>query len=431
MIQTALAGVIGIGIGTAQRRQWRSSTAVGIAVVFAGIPAALITLTIDWLSPGIRELTFAQIRLVWRFVAKVLDGLGLSNLAEAGTKNLNWILDHWWFTVPAIEIISIGLVAAACLRFRDVLVGLTRHAVAPYSGEVAERTGRSEGEIAPIPVSTDDVHLTYPGADREALGGVSCSVGPDEFVAITGDNGSGKSTLVRILAGRLVPTSGSVSRPGRPGYGEETGTAVIFQRPESQVLGVRVRDDLWWGIPLEDREPPGPILEQVGLQGLEDRETSTLSGGQLQRLAIAAALARSPRLLISDESTAMIDSDGRSELVALLRRLADDGTTVVHVTHRREEAAKADRTLRLAHGHVVDPAGSSGENRAPSTVQRFSQPSSRGPIRATLRRVGHVYSLDTPWEHKPSRESISISTRERGSSSPVPTARGRRLSRGS
>ena len=93
------------------------------------------------------------------------------------------------------------------------------------------------------------------------------------------------------------------------------------------------------------------LLERVGLASFGDRETSTLSGGELQRLAVAAALARRPQLLISDESTAMVDAAGRARLLALLRSLVtDDGMAVVHVTHHAAEAAVADRTIALDAG---------------------------------------------------------------------------------
>ena len=88
-------------------------------------------------------------------------------------------------------------------------------------------------------------------------------------------------------------------------------------------------------------------------RGLEDRDTSTLSGGELQRLAVAAALARRPALLISDETTAMVDSQGRTQLTQLLAELPATGTAVVHITHRIEETAGADHLVRLDHGRLV------------------------------------------------------------------------------
>ena len=185
----------------------------------------------------------------------------------------------------------------------------------------------------------------YPGAAADALHEVSLEVAANEFVAVIGPNGSGKSTLARVLAGRR-PTAGEVVRPGPTGLGAVGGTAIVFQRPELQVLGVRVRDDVVWGVAEPQRVDVAALLDRVGLESLADRETSTLSGGELQRLAVAAALAR-PQLLISDESTAMVDAAGRQQLVALLRSLvADDHISVVHVTHhatRRRRRGSRDR----------------------------------------------------------------------------------------
>ena len=113
-----------------------------------------------------------------------------------------------------------------------------------------------------------------------------------------------------MIAGGAI-SAGAVWRPGSAGLGQRNGTAVIEQRPETQVLGVRVADDVVWG----SRNPSGTdiaaLLDSVGLAGVEERDTATLSGGELQRLAIASALAREPQLLVSDESTAMVDAEGR------------------------------------------------------------------------------------------------------------------------
>src|SRR5262249_54092862 len=144
--------------------------------------------------------------------------------------------------------------------------------------------------VAPLPVALQAVAYRYPGADADALHDVSLEVERNELVAVVGRNGSGKSTLARVLAGRPT-TAGAVRRPGSPGPGAPHGTAVVFQRPELQVLGVRVRDDVGWGLPAAARVDVDGLLDRVGLRAFADRETSTLSGGELQRLAVAAALA--------------------------------------------------------------------------------------------------------------------------------------------
>ena len=116
---------------------------------------------------------------------------------------------------------------------------------------------------------------------------------------------------------------------------------------------MRVADDLRWGLPVDHPLDVEALLAAVGLDGFADRETATLSGGELQRLAIAAALARNPALLVSDESTTMLDPAGRQQVMAVLRRLPEGGTTVVHVTHRFREATEADVVVVLAEGRVV------------------------------------------------------------------------------
>ena len=175
------------------------------------------------------------------------------------------------------------------------------------------------------------------------------------FTVVLGPNGSGKSTLALVLAG-AEPSSGRVIRPGRAGLGEFGGTALVAQRSELQFLGTTVVEDIFWGMSPEERSSvdlPG-LLARVGLSGLEDSETRRLSGGQLQRLALAGALARRPKLLISDESTAMIDPAGRVQLLGILRGLAAEGTAVVHITHDPLESACAERVIRLEGGRVVE-----------------------------------------------------------------------------
>jgi energy-coupling factor transport system ATP-binding protein len=180
-----------------------------------------------------------------------------------------------------------------------------------------------------------------------------------------------------------------------------------MQRPESQILGVRVADDVVWGLPADQSVDIAALLESVGLGGMEERDTSTLSGGELQRLAVASALARQPQMLISDESTAMVDPEGRQHLTALLAALpAHRGTAVVHVTHRLEETAASDRTIHLAGGRVVTPPEvlANGRGRlnghiaAPAVGRRII---GGGPLpgRPLLRveHISHTYAAASPW----------------------------------
>ncbi|MHB1988423.1 MAG: ABC transporter ATP-binding protein [Acidimicrobiales bacterium] len=408
VLQTGLAGAVGLSIGTTFRRRWPPVASVAMTLGTAGIPIAALTDLIDWVSPGFRHLSFAQVRILWRDARGVLDHTGGQQLATQGTRLLDFAISHWWFTMPLAELLAVFAVAVVCLRMRPFLLSLTKTALAPYQGGLAEREGSDRAPIAPVPARLCGVAYRYSGAAVEALAGVDVEVVPSRLMALVGPNGSGKSTLVRVLAGRLQPARGVVERSGRPGYGERGGTAMIFQRPESQVLGVRVRDDIWWGLGADARPPTGPLLDLVGLGGTEDRETATLSGGELQRLAIAAALAREPRLIISDESTAMVDADGRGEIVALLERLRDQGLAVVHVTHRATEARVADLVAKMQHGRLVSlgPPLEVDEPVAVRTPAPFSvaRPGRRrdempAPL-VELRGVGYEYAARTPWARR-------------------------------
>jgi energy-coupling factor transporter ATP-binding protein EcfA2 len=249
------------------------------------------------------------------------------------------------------------------------------------------------GPIQPVPLRMDGVRLRYPHADHDALSAVSLDVSPGEHVAVIGANGAGKTTLMLVMAGR-EPTSGTVERPGAVGLGCLGGTAVVMQHPESQVLGTRVADDVVWGLPPGTATDVGRLLGEVGLAGLAERDTGGLSGGELQRLAVAAALAREPALLIADEVTSMVDPQGRDALLSVLSGLTDrHRTALVHITHYTNEAEYADRTINLSDS--LDNTAMVETTSAPApTVAMGHQP--HAPV-LELKGVGHVHGNGTPW----------------------------------
>ena len=211
----------------------------------------------------------------------------------------------------------------------------------------------------------------YPGAAAESLRDVDLEIEPGELIVLAGRSGSGKTTLLRACCG-LVPhyhggeVAGEIEVAGldvRDHGPAELGGAVglVAQDPETQVVSTTVRGEL--ELPLEMRgEPPAArarAVEEVALAlaipHLLDRTADTLSGGELQRVALAAALVGRPRLVLLDEPTSQLDPVAGDELIGLLRRLNEEwGLAVVRAEHRLERClAAADRVLALADGRIA------------------------------------------------------------------------------
>ena len=221
------------------------------------------------------------------------------------------------------------------------------------------------------PLELCQVEYSYPGAGVPALAGVTLSVEPGELVVLAGASGSGKSTLLRA-AGGLVPHLHGGTFGGRALVGgldsREHGPAQLsavagslFQDPETQVVMGSVRSEL--AFPLENRGLRAAAVARgveeaalaLGLGGLLDRPTHELSGGELQRVALGAALAGRPQLVLLDEPTSQLDPVAGDELIWLLRRLNQEwGTAVVLAEHRLERClAAADRVVALRDGQVT------------------------------------------------------------------------------
>ncbi len=220
------------------------------------------------------------------------------------------------------------------------------------------------GDVA---VSVRDLRFRYPGASRDALAGVDLDVQRGEFLGITGPSGAGKSTLCLCLKG-LVPSgqfSGRVTVAGRsvaPGCPYVEGSALVFQNPETQIIGLTVAEDVAFG-PENLRRDAAWIraatpryLEQVRLGGYQDADTYRLSGGQKQRLAIAGALILEADILILDEPTSELDPIGKDEVFEVLARLRRErNITVIMVEHAAEQLAEmADRIVVMQNGLIVD-----------------------------------------------------------------------------
>jgi energy-coupling factor transporter ATP-binding protein EcfA2/energy-coupling factor transporter transmembrane protein EcfT len=392
-VNVIACAVIGGLVGLAVRRGWTRRTTVAVAGLVLSPPIVAILLGLLAVLSSLRKLLLVQVTNSWRGTAKLFRRAGLNGPAHVGDRVVAWVVVHW--PAPVAAGIVLGLLGATWLAYtlaRPVLAALDRAASTP---EPPVGDSDDDRPPCPVPVELVAVRYRYPGAPVDALAGVSAEIGSGGLVAVVGPNGSGKSTLTRILAGRH-PTAGTVERPGSPGLGRLGGTALVFQRPETQILGVRVSDDVVWGLPPGHGVDVAATLEMVGLGAHAGRDTSTLSGGELQRLALGAALARRPRLLLSDETTAMVDPEGRHDLIAVLEQIAAGGTTVVHVTHRPEETRGADRVLQMAGGRIVTAAVPRAPRLARATLATTPLPG--GTVR--LVGVGHTYARRSPWEQR-------------------------------
>ena len=214
----------------------------------------------------------------------------------------------------------------------------------------------------------DRVSYRYPGAVRNALDDVRLEIAPGELVVVAGASGSGKSTLLRAASG-LVPhfhggdLAGRVTVAGMDTRSHGTGelaeaVGTLFQDPETQVVMGTVRAEL--SFPLENRGQSSSEVARgveeaalaLGIAGLLERSTATLSGGELQRVALGAALAGRPQLVVLDEPTSQLDPVAGDELLGLLRRLNEDfELTVLLAEHRLERClAAADRVIAMVSG---------------------------------------------------------------------------------
>ncbi|MET0453659.1 MAG: ATP-binding cassette domain-containing protein [Mycobacterium sp.] len=381
------------------KRRGRGTPTISVVAVLAGGVFGVLGIGFLLVFYRIRELVFASMTANVNGLAAVIERLarldafaGLRDFPQLLKDEFATALSYWPVLILASGILSItGVTLVGWWALSRVLVRL--------SGvpDVHKLDAIDDPRPAdPVPVVLSDVRYRYDGADHDAFGPVSMRVDAGEHLAVTGANGSGKTTLMLMLAGR-EPTGGTLERPGAVGLGKPGGTAVVMQHPESQVLGTRVADDVVFGLPPGAAIDVDRLLAEVGLDGLAERDTGGLSGGELQRLAVAAALAREPSLLIADEVTSMVDQQGREGLIAVLSGLTKKHRmSLVHITHFNDEAESA--------GRIVDLTGNGGTadnvemvTTAPAPAPTSDAPGQSGSPLLELRGIGHEYGLGTPW----------------------------------
>ena len=223
--------------------------------------------------------------------------------------------------------------------------------------------------MATTAIKLENVSFSYPmndGEEQKAVNGVSLEIKEGAFVALVGHNGSGKSTLAKLLNGLLAPTAGRVLVYGADTADEKkifevrSSVGMVFQNPDNQMIATNVEDDIAFGpenlgVPREEIiKRVDWALEKVGMSEFRHATPFKMSGGQKQRLAIAGVLAIKPRVMVLDESTAMLDPKGREEVMKVVKQLnREEKMTVVHITHYMDEALDADRLIVMNDGKVV------------------------------------------------------------------------------
>ncbi len=344
LVMATFGGVVGRSV----RHGWSKTTTVTVALIVGWVSVASLTVGFLTLFAGFRELTIEAAQIQWTGLSNGLTRIGAGGFVELADPRMQWAFEHWYIAIPAFQfVISIAItllienVGTPAIRRVDSSFATLDEARAAHTPAVSPR---ESPEPRPVPVELRGVVVARGVSEIELP---ALEIGVRGFTVVMGPNGVGKSTLLGVLSDRLVAASGEIVRPGSVGLGLPGGTAVIGQRPESQIVGARVIDDLAWGLAQRpDDTEVTEVLGRVGLGGFRERETGSLSGGELQRLAIAGALLRRPALVLSDESTAMLDPGARARVLAVLKDISTSAA-VVHVTHLENETDGADRVIRL------------------------------------------------------------------------------------
>lgn len=218
-------------------------------------------------------------------------------------------------------------------------------------------------------IKFDNVSFAYELEDEGVVNAVndfSLNVPEGQFLAVLGHNGCGKSTVAKLINGILVPNKGKVTVEGMDTSDEEKTVDIrrivgmVFQNPDNQIVATIVEDDVAFGPenlgvePSEIRKAVDDALKAVGMYEFRNREPHRLSGGQKQRVAIAGVLAMKTKCIVMDEPTAMLDPQGRKEVMDTVMKLNKElGITVILITHYMDEAVKADRVVVMDGGKIA------------------------------------------------------------------------------
>ncbi len=222
-------------------------------------------------------------------------------------------------------------------------------------------------------IKFDNVSFSYQTTDENdnpvsipVLKDFNLSIEQGSFVAILGHNGSGKSTVAKLTNGILFADSGTVTVNGKVAKNDDSiydirrDAGMVFQNPDNQIVSSIVEEDVAFGVenlgvPADEcRKRVDDALKTVGMYEYRLKTPSKLSGGQKQRVAVAGIIAMKPKCIILDEPTAMLDPNGRKEVIDTVMKLnKNEGITIVLITHYMDEAVKADRVVVMDNGKIM------------------------------------------------------------------------------
>ena len=216
-------------------------------------------------------------------------------------------------------------------------------------------------------IKAEHLCFEYEPGSKRVLNDIDLEIEEGQFVAVLGHNGCGKSTFACHLNAILQPTSGRVEVAGLDTNVQtdeqllqiRKNVGMVFQNPDNQIVATVVEEDVAFalenlGVPRpEMRRRIDDSLKKVGMSAFAKHATHQLSGGQKQRIAIAGVLAIQPKILVLDEPTAMLDPQGRREVMQVLHDLHRQGSTIVLITHFMDEAVQADRVIVMNDGEVL------------------------------------------------------------------------------
>lgn len=209
--------------------------------------------------------------------------------------------------------------------------------------------------MAPPDIRIAELSAGYRG--HPVLHELSVAIPGGQITALVGPNGSGKSTLLGVLAGVITPTTGTLSPgPARPAFVVQHSSVpatLPITVHETVAMGRWAHRGAWRRLTRRDRTIVRDYLDRMDIADLADRRLDTVSGGQRQRALLAQALAQESGLLLLDEPTTGLDSLAQQEISDAIRRVGDQGVTVVHATHSREDALRADHCLLLRGGRIA------------------------------------------------------------------------------